>query len=57
MDRADELLKNKFVPKTEVEYFEQHLLNEVFEDSNSEVELKGDWNKHLQDIKWLNDKD
>ena len=57
VDRADELMKNKFVPKTKVEYFEQHLLNEVIEDSNSEVELKGDWNKNLQDIKWLVEKE
>ena len=40
-----------------MEYFKQHLLNEVIEDSNSEVELKGDWNKNLQDIKWLVEKE
>ena len=50
-------MKNKFVPKTKVEYFEQHLLNGVIEDSSSEVELKGDWNKNLQDIKWLVEKE
>ena len=50
-------MKNKFVPKTKVEYLNQHLLNGVIEDSNSEVELKRDLNKHLQDIKWLDEKE